>query len=840
MAEGADALSGMFAGRYAIDAEVGRGATAIVYRAVDTQTHERVALKVLRQEVFEAAGSQRFLKEIAHHTRISHPGVLHVLDSGTVDGVLYLVLPYMDEGTLRSRLDREKQLPFTDAIRIAEEVASALAGAHDAGVVHRDVKPENILFSGGRAHLGDLGIARALERAVGETTTSTGIVRGTPLYMSPEQASGDSHYDGRSDIYSLGCVLYEMIAGVPAFIGPSAQSVIAQRLTHEPRSVAQYRDRTPALLDAAINRALAVSPADRFQTAREFADALARAAEDARSPHAPTVQWAAARRRRRVLVGIGLAFTAATALVVTSLRSRTAETGRIPDGDPRRVAVLYFSDLTPDSLPVHVVDGITEDLIDRLGSVRALHVTSPNGVRLYRTGTASPDSIARVLKVGTIVSGSVARSGDRLRVTVRFVDAATARQVDSRTLEEPWAELFGLQDRLAEQVQFWLRQQLGNVIALRENRAASRSVEAWELAQAASRETRRGIQTMMGRGDTTAVLAFLRADSLYERAMTLDAQWTLPAVRRAELALYSLGLRSPRPPPEVDSATYAGLSRDERRVVWARRAAAIANEVLRRHPHDVGARSVRGQATASLAVPGMASSDSMLADAERDLAASIAERPDMASSWAAMAEVQLRRGSFVEAAESARRAFDADAYFELRRVVDVAFTAALFAEQFDDARTWCRLGLTHYAGDPRFTECELRLLGVTGSSRHAADSAWRLIRDIEARDSLRLLEVTWGFRRLMAAAILARGAQGDSARRVMMAVERHQPEAARRSSELAACYVLTLLGDHAAAVERLAALMQATPAPRLPLPRLPWFRALRGDRRFDALLARRI
>ena len=237
-----DALSGLFAERYLIGGEIGRGATAIVYRAVDTTTQQTVALKVLRPEVAESLGADRFLREIRHHGRLDHPRVLRLLDSGDADGALFVVLPFMEGGTLRERMRRERQLPFGDVIRIAREVAEALGAAHAVGLVHRDVKPENILFSDGHAYLGDFGIARALEHATGERTTSTGVVRGTPTYMSPEQASGESQYDGRSDIYSLGCVIYEMVAGVPTFVGPTTQSVIAQRLTRPPNPVARFRD----------------------------------------------------------------------------------------------------------------------------------------------------------------------------------------------------------------------------------------------------------------------------------------------------------------------------------------------------------------------------------------------------------------------------------------------------------------------------------------------------------------------------------------------------------------------------------------------------------------------
>ena len=838
MAVDEDVLAGLFAHRYLIEAEIGRGATAVVYRAIDTVDERPVAVKVLRREIAETLGAERFVREIRHHGRLDHPRVLRLLDAGEFDHHLYVVLPFMEGGTLRERLQRERQLPFADAIRIARDITDALGAAHAAGLVHRDVKPENILFSDGHAFLGDFGIARALERAAGDRTTSTGVVRGTPTYMSPEQASGEAEYDGRSDLYSLGCVLYEMVAGVPTFVGPTTQSVIAQRLTRQPAPVTQYRDGTPDALEVIIRRALEMAPADRFQSAEAFGEALDRAARIISRPHVRTAV-AAHRIRRRyrwvaVLVLVALGFAGGMRL----LRRPSFGATVIPDGDPRRVAVLYFDALTPDSLRPEVAEGITEDLIDRLGSVRLLHVTSPNGVRPFRGGHAPFEEIARVLKAGTIVSGSVARSGDRLRVVVRLVDAATGQQIASQQLDEQWSELFGLQDRLTEQVQFWLRRRLGDEIAVRAAPAGTRSVEAWGLVQRASAEEQRGTMAVRA-GEATSPALFWRADSLYQLAALLDPGWAYPVVRRGGLALNSLAVQSSHPPDGVGAAAYRAMTWNERRLAWTRQSLRLSNEVLARDARDASALSLRGAATLTLAEAGGAERDSMLVAAETDLNASIAERPDLAATWVAVADLKMRRGNFMEAVDAARRAVEADAFLESRRVVDVAFNSALFAEQFDEARAWCRMGLLHYPGDLRFTECELRLLGSTGTSSRDVAKAWQLVREIEQRDSVQVLGQTWGFRRLLVAAILARSARPDSARRVLEMVQRQQPELARRSSELAVAWVLTLLGERAAAVQRLDGLIRDKNPPRFPVYRLPWFKSLRGDPRFDSLAARR-
>src|SRR5436853_1991419 len=247
---------------------------ATVYLARDLRHGRPVAIKVLRPEIAAALGPERFLREIELAARLTHPHILALHDSGQAGGSLYYVMPYIEGESLRDRLAREGPLPLEDALRITREAASALSYAHGHDVVHRDIKPENILLSGGEAVVADFGIARAITQAAGTRLTETGIPVGTPAYMSPEQASGGGPIDGRSDVYSLACVLYEMLAGEPPYTGPSAQVVIAKRFTDPVPSVRRLRDTIPPAVDAATTRALAKAPADRFATAAQFAEAL--------------------------------------------------------------------------------------------------------------------------------------------------------------------------------------------------------------------------------------------------------------------------------------------------------------------------------------------------------------------------------------------------------------------------------------------------------------------------------------------------------------------------------------------------------------------------------------
>jgi tetratricopeptide (TPR) repeat protein len=267
-------LKSALADRYAVEREIGSGGMATVYLAEDLKHHRQVAVKVLRPDLAAALGSERFLREIEIAARLDHPHILPLYDSGEAQGFLYYVMPFVEGESLRDRLDREKQLAIDVALQIAREVADGLSYAHSRDVVHRDIKPENILLAGGHARIADFGIARAVTEAGGGRLTETGLALGTPTYMSPEQAGGDRDLDGRSDLYSLGCVLYEMLAGQPPFTGATIESVVHQHLTVEPPSVTTLRPAVPPQVTAALARVLAKTPADRFSPAAQFAEAL--------------------------------------------------------------------------------------------------------------------------------------------------------------------------------------------------------------------------------------------------------------------------------------------------------------------------------------------------------------------------------------------------------------------------------------------------------------------------------------------------------------------------------------------------------------------------------------
>lgn len=285
--------------RYAIERELGSGTMAVVYRADDLRHGRTVALKVLHPELTASLGGKRFLREIEIEARLSHPHIVPLYDSGEAAGYLYYVMPHVDGETLRERLDREGRLPIDEVRRIASQVGDALAYAHDHGVVHRDIRPENVLLSGGHALVADFGLARAIEESGGEELTKTGIFVGTPLYSSPEQGAGDGHLDGRADLYSLATIVYESLTGEPPFAGNSAREVMLRKITDTPARPRAQRETISESMEAAVLKGLAKHPADRFQTVHEFCDRLTASEPTGQTApvDAPASLWSELKRR---------------------------------------------------------------------------------------------------------------------------------------------------------------------------------------------------------------------------------------------------------------------------------------------------------------------------------------------------------------------------------------------------------------------------------------------------------------------------------------------------------------------------------------------------------------
>ena len=475
--------------RYSIAGELGRGGSAVVYRARDERLGRMVAIKVFDPQLVGAFTAERFIREIALEAQLNHPHIVPILDTGEVDGTPYFIMPCIEGETLRSRLDRERELPLDDAVQIARDVAVALVYAHERGIVHRDIKPENILLTAGTAVVADFGIARAFT-AVGaaQRLTQTGIALGTILYMSPEQALAEPSLDGRSDIYSLGCTLYEMLAGEAPHSGPTAQAIIAKRLSEPPRSARLLRASVSPALDRVVQRSLAVSPADRFASAKDFIEALARArtGESELASQEPVPASAsvspgprpAAPAVTRHLGRKAVAVLALVALIAAGYawRARTA----VPHGRASTaIAVLPFTDISERRDQEYFALGMAEELIRALSRLPGLRVSGRTSSFAMRDSRDDIETIARRLNVTTLLTGSVRRAGDSLRISAELVNASDGQSRWTRTYDRTLRDVFALQEEIAQAIAVELSIELGPRKAL--IAPATKDVGAYQL-----------------------------------------------------------------------------------------------------------------------------------------------------------------------------------------------------------------------------------------------------------------------------------------------------------------------------------------------------------------------
>lgn len=569
-------LNAALAGHYEIDREVGRGGMASVFLAQDIKHGRRVAIKVLHPELAAAVGASRFLREIETAAKLTHPHILSLHDSGERDGLLYYVMPYVDGESLRDRLTRVRQLPLEEALRITGDVADALSFAHEHGVVHRDIKPENILLTGRHAIVADFGIARAVQRAAGDTLTGTGVTLGTPLYMSPEQASGEGEIDARSDIYALGCVFYEMLSGEPPFGGPTVQSIVAKHLTLDAPSVRTLRPSVPQRVDRVIGRALEKSPADRYQDASSMLRDLEGAGDGRGAVELPprTAQPAlgsSGPRAQRALwvVGAGLvAAIGAFAIWRSSSGRSSASPTAATTAAQRSLAVLPFDDVGAAAESTYFADGITEEIIDAIGRIPGLRVISRTSAFAFKEKRGlTLRQIADSLKVGTILEGSVRRDGNRLRVSARLIDVSADSQLLARNFNREMRDVFALQNETAEEIARVLRVRLGSAAAARRRDARTQDVAAFDLYL-------RG-RALWNQGSPAALRDAVK---LFEQAIDRDTTFIAAYVGLSD-ALTLVGLIGGESPKEVGA-----------------RAVAVAEHALRLDSLDGGAHAAFGHA----------------------------------------------------------------------------------------------------------------------------------------------------------------------------------------------------------------------------------------------------
>jgi tRNA A-37 threonylcarbamoyl transferase component Bud32 len=512
-------LHEILAGRYVLKREIGRGGAATVYLAHDIRHERLVAIKVLHPELSHALGAQRFLREIKLTAGLQHPHILSIHDSGEVDEQLYYVMPYVEGDSLRQRLGADNRLSIEEAVRIGREVAGALAYAHERGIVHRDIKPENILFSGGHAVLADFGIARAINRAH-EKITQQGTITGTPAYMSPEQAR-DRAFDGRSDVYSLACVLYEAMAGVPPFVGDTPQALLQQRISKTPPLLREYRHDVPAPIEAVIAKALSISPDDRYDDARAFSAALSAAiGNSGETMTARTVRRPLARNPWLWAAGVALLVAGGAASSPRARDQLGLFAGRV---DTTQYAIVPFS-YVGGTAPSAELEPVSQGLYTAMREWSGLRLASDVSVldALRRQPDRSLDGmqkVARSLRAGRLVWGRVWVQHDSLRVRVGVYDALDGTSLREVTVTAPRDRLVMRAGGMGGLVADLLRRDGRDPLDPASD-VGTRSFQAWRAYE----EARVALESWKVPAATAALQVAVAADPQFARARAWLAQ----------------------------------------------------------------------------------------------------------------------------------------------------------------------------------------------------------------------------------------------------------------------------------------------------------------------------
>ena len=837
-------LQAALAGRYRFERELGRGGMATVYLARDLTRDRYVAVKVLLPELAVTLGMERFLREIDVGTVLQHPRIVGVLDSGQADGVLYYVMPFIDGATLRDKLNREKQLSVDDTILITQQVAEALAYAHSKGVIHRDIKPENILLDETGALVADFGIARAVSVAGGETLTRTGMAVGTPTYMSPEQAMGSKDVTPESDIYSLACVTYEMLAGQPPFTGPTAMALLARHSLDNVPSLKIVRGTVPDAVEDAIVRAMAKVPADRFRSATDFSAALvdsdgaARRRRDSIRQNAiaaGTVEVPSlgdgAKKKKTAMIAAAVAVPLLAAggwFAWQKTQGTSPPEGLTGDYAKSNIAVLYFDDRSPGKQVQHIADGITEALINELSAVQQLKVISGNGVAPFKGTSPRPDSVARILKVGTLVTGIVTpASNGRLKVEVRLVDALTGDQLANTKIEQSPDSLLELQDLLAHDVSLFLRKRVGVEVQELVSKAGTRNASAWDAMQRARQTTREVDALIKARDVPSALQKLASADSALAKVEALDENWREPIVARAWLAYRKarlIGASDENFSKTVD----AGLAHAER--------------ALKKAPGDADAIEARGtlhywQWLNNL-TPNPTAANALLASAEQDLRASIAADQRRATAWNVLSHLLFNKQQLSQAKLAAEEALNADPYLtDVDRTIVRLFGASADLGLRDEAVRWCNEGNRRFPDNFLLTECKLWLYTLPGPKFDMAD-VWKTYEQIVQIAPPNRQEFYKLKGKLMVALALVRANQLDSAK--ALAATSQGDSQVDPTGELMniAANVYAQAGDKEAALELIAKYLAANPNQRAfaANDKSWWLKDLRSDPRYQALV----
>ena len=834
-----DELQAALPDRYRVLREIGRGGMATVYLAEDVPHGRNVAVKVLSGELGSSVDGARFQREIQLTARMSHPNILSAYDSGSTNGIHYYVMPFIEGSSVRARLDNEKQLSIEEAIGITCEVCDALTYAHAQGIVHRDIKPENILLQSGHAVVADFGIARLLQEE-SATLTQTGMSLGTAQYMSPEQASAEK-VDGRTDIYALACVLYEMLVGEPPFTGPNAMAVLARSVTQPVPSVRVVRSSVPESIEFAIMHAMEKVPVDRFQTTEAFKEALL-AGDDSstisRQTRAYTQAYRAGRRVTPVWLQPRTIATAALAGIVMvalgagwfAYRSNGKAAAGTADADAKRIGVMYFDDVTTDGSLRYIADGLTESLIDELDRVPTLDVMSRNAVRPFRGRTFSSDSVHRALKVGTIVRGEVGSGAKGAQVTVRLVDAVSGAEIKNAKFDFDTANVFAASGEATRRVAEFLRTEVGLDVKLKESKLRANSPQAWLALQRARKQVKDADSLIAARVPDQALPVLEGADKELARAISLDKEWVEPWIARAVVA--RLRARAQRERPEL-----AAVALDSGRV--------YANKALALDPRSPDAHEISGALSFSRTdlktIPLGKEWDAALELADRELREAVRLNPQQATAYETLRRVAYAEKRVPEALQAAMNAYTADAYLlNARDILTSLFWGNFDTENFPEARKWCAEGRRRFDRAVFFRQCSLFLM-MTKGGKPEPDDAWKMVDSIKAIATPSTLAFDERLAKTLVGGVLGKAGLRDSANKVLIAARAGtdiDPSQELIGREIG---MRLMYGDFDTAITRLSDYLKIHPDHRQGLAnQTAWYYRdpkVQGDPRFQKLIA---
>ncbi|MFH1764488.1 MAG: serine/threonine-protein kinase [Gemmatimonadota bacterium] len=816
MMEQEERLKAALADRYTIDREIGAGGMATVFLARDLKHDRQVAVKVLDPELARTLGPRRFLREIKTAANLTHPHILPVHDSGEADGFLFYVMPYVKGESLRSRLAIEKQLTVDEAVRITREIAGALDYAHQEGIVHRDVKPATIMLEAGHAVLADFGVAQALAEASDERITRTGTYLGTPAYMSPEQATGEEVLDGRSDVYALGCVLFEMLAGEPPFTGSTPAAVLARQVQGRLPSLDIVRPNLPGGLVEAVEKALAKVPADRHQTAAGFLHAVDSGAAGHRG-----------RGRTGVRVGpghlaAGLSLIAVVSFAIYLVLTRGPDRGAGFGGAPARIAVTYFDVASEDPELEALGDALTDYVVDALVQLGTLDVLPQNAMKPFKGVGLTTDAIES-LGIDAYVEGSVMGTSDLVSVSVQLIDAKDLSHIASEVVVGNVGAPFAILEDLAGEISGLLREWLGVRMEMAELQAGTESEAAWILVQRAEQCLNDAIQ-LGASGDTAAAArALIEADLILERAESEDLSFITPIVDRGWVAA---------------ERSLLGTSQATYDPIWTRVGIGHAERALAKDPDHPRALELRGILLDYLASEAAdeAEADSLLGEAERDLRRATELDESRCQAHARLSWIYENQGRYAEAKLAATKAYSADPYqLEAPVVLFRLCSSSLELQLWTDVTRWCGEGRERFPDRPSFASAELAALAGPRGPRADPELAWLLAEDVVRLSAPHERGRTEPPQLLQVAAVLARAGFLDSARAVMgraLAL----PEASGPRVDIQEANARLRLGDIDESLDALERFLEAIPSERVGARTDWWWKEIWDHPRFQELV----